>query len=77
MSEGARTSIWVGLIGGAASACWFTAMTLVNAGLVRALGQVELLFTFAASVWFFRERITLRQIIGAALIVVGIWLLLV
>jgi drug/metabolite transporter (DMT)-like permease len=71
-----RTSIWVGLLGGAASACWFTAMTLVNAGLVRALGQVELLFTFAASVWFFRERVTTRQLLGASLIIAGIWLLL-
>ena len=71
-----RTSIWVGLLGGAASACWFTAMTLVNAGLVRALGQVELLFTFAASVWFFRERVTIRQLLGASLIIAGIWLLL-
>ncbi|MEJ2087037.1 MAG: EamA family transporter [Gammaproteobacteria bacterium] len=72
-----RTSVWVGLLGGAASACWFTAMTLVNAGLVRALGQVELLFTFVAAVWFFRERVTVREIIGAVLIVLGIWLLLV
>jgi drug/metabolite transporter (DMT)-like permease len=72
-----RTSIWVGLLGGAASACWFTAMTLVNAGLVRALGQVELLFTFAASIWFFREQVRVREVLGALLIVVGIWLLLV
>ena len=52
-------------------------MTLTSAGLVRALGQVELLFTFAASIWFFRERVTARQVIGAVLIVGGIWLLLV
>lgn len=71
-----RTSVWVGLLGGAASGCWFTAMTLVNAGLVRALGQVELLFTFVAAVWFFRERVTVREVVGAVLIVVGIWLLL-
>ncbi|MGE0622334.1 MAG: DMT family transporter [Pseudomonadales bacterium] len=71
-----RTSIWVGLTGSAASACWFTAMTLVSAGLVRALGQVELLFTFAAAVWFFGERVRGREILGALLIVVGIWLLL-
>jgi drug/metabolite transporter (DMT)-like permease len=48
----------------------------VNAGLVRALGQVELLFTFAASDWFFRERVTIRQLLGASLIIAGIWLLL-
>lgn len=71
-----RTSIWVGLLGGAASACWFSAMTLVNAGLVRALGQVELLFTFAASIWFFGERVTMREALGAALVIAGLWLLL-
>ncbi|MFV2091331.1 MAG: EamA family transporter, partial [Pseudomonadales bacterium] len=72
-----RSSVWVGLVGAAASACWFTAMTLVNAGLVRALGQVELLFTFIAAIWFFRERISIREVFGAVLIVLGIWLLLV
>lgn len=71
-----RSSIWVGLLGGAASACWFSAMTLVNASLVRALGQVELLFTFAASVWFFGERVTAKEVIGAVLVIAGLWLLL-
>jgi drug/metabolite transporter (DMT)-like permease len=71
-----RSSIWVGLLGGAASACWFSAMTLVNAGLVRALGQVELLFTFAASIWFFGERVTAKEVIGAVLVIAGLWLLL-
>jgi drug/metabolite transporter (DMT)-like permease len=71
-----RTSIWVGLLGGVASACWFSAMTLVNAGLVRALGQVELLFTFAASIWFFGERVTSKEIVGAVLVILGLWLLL-
>jgi drug/metabolite transporter (DMT)-like permease len=71
-----RSSIWVGLAGGLASMCWFAAMTLVSAALVRALGQVELLFTFAASIWVFRERVRPREVLGAVLIVLGIWLLL-
>jgi drug/metabolite transporter (DMT)-like permease len=71
-----RSSIWVGLLGGVASACWFSAMTLVNASLVRALGQVELLFTFAASIWFFGERVTAKEVIGALLVIAGLWLLL-
>ena len=40
-----RVAIWVGLIGAVASAGWFTAMTLKNAAVVRAVGQIELLFT--------------------------------
>ena len=71
-----RTSLWVGLIGAVASACWFSAMTLTSAGLVRALGQIELLFTFAASIWFFGEKVTRREVVGAVLVVLGLWLLL-
>lgn len=71
-----RSSVWVGLSGAAASVAWFTAMTLVSAVLVRALGQVELLFTFAASVWFFKEQVRARDIAGAGLIVAGVLLLL-
>ncbi len=71
-----RNGIWVGLAGASASAGWFTAMTLVNAALVRAVGQIELLFSFAISIWFFRERIKGIEIGGAVLVVLGIWLLL-
>ena len=51
-------------------------MTLVNAALVRAVGQVELLFSFAISIWIFHERVRPVDIAGAALVVFGIWLLL-
>jgi len=71
-----RSGIWVGLLGASASAAWFSAMTLVNAALVRAVGQVELLFSFAISIWIFRERVRPVDIAGAALVVFGIWLLL-
>lgn len=69
-------AVWVGLSGMAASAGWFTAMTIQNAALVRALGQIELLFTFAASRWAFRERSTRAEIAGIALVVAGILILL-
>jgi drug/metabolite transporter (DMT)-like permease len=59
-----------------ASACWFTAMTIQNAAYVRALGQVELLFTFAAGYLFFRERFNALELIGIGLVASGIWLLL-
>ena len=51
-----RVAGLVGLSGMAASAGWFTAMTIQNAAYVRALAQVELVFTFVASVFFFRRR---------------------
>lgn len=66
----------VGLAGVLASICWFTAFTIQNAAYVRALGQIELVFTFIASVVFFRERSNRMEIGGILLIVVAILILL-
>ena len=71
-----KIAIWVGLSGAAASAGWFSAMTLQHAALVRALGQIELVFTIASSVLFFRERIVRLELAGIALVVAGIVILL-
>ena len=71
-----RTASLVGVAGMVGSAGWFTAMTLENAAYVRALGQVELVFTFIASYFFFRERSTGLELAGIALIVAGIVILL-
>ena len=72
-----RISWLVGLAGMIASVGWFSAMTLQNAGYVRAVGQVELVFAFLASAIFFRERTSTLEFTGVALIVVGILILLV
>lgn len=71
-----RVSSLVGLSGMLGSAGWFTAMTLQNAAYVRALGQIELLFTFAAAYLFFRERASRTELIGILFITTGILLLL-
>lgn len=71
-----RIAIWVGLTGMLGSLGWFTAFTLQNAAYVKALGQVELLFTVAASVFFFRERISRTEAGGILLITFGILVLL-
>jgi drug/metabolite transporter (DMT)-like permease len=54
------------------SACWFAAMTLQNAALVRALGQVELIFTVIVSWFGFRESPSTRELAGMALIAGGV-----
>lgn len=66
----------VGLVAMLGSAGWFTAMTLQNAAYVRAVGQVELVFTFIASTLFFRERSSPAEILGILLVAGGILLLL-
>jgi drug/metabolite transporter (DMT)-like permease len=62
----------VGFAGWIASICWFIAFTLTNAAFVRALGQIELLFTFLASVLIFREKVSRKEIVGVVLLIVGI-----
>ena len=72
-----KPSLFTGFAGASASFGWFMAMTLQQAAVVKALGQVEMLFTFAASVFFFREKINRIETAGCALIVAGILMLLV
>ncbi len=71
-----RWSLAVGVAGVLASIGWFTAFTLENAAHVRALGQIELIFTFLASVYFFRERTNGRELAGIVLVAAGIILLI-
>ena len=71
-----RVSAWAGITGMIASACWFTAMTIQNAAYVRALGQIELVFTFAASILLFHEWPNRTEVIGILLVIAGILLLL-
>ncbi|QDZ01196.1 DMT family transporter [Nitratireductor mangrovi] len=71
-----KPALIVGLAGASASFGWFMAMTLQQAAVVKALAQVEMIFTFASAVFFFRERINLMEVAGCLLIVGGILLLL-
>lgn len=70
-----RQTLPVGVTGVLGSFGWFTAFSLQNAAYVRALGQVEIVFTLLASVLFFRERLALREGLGIALVVVSVVLI--
>ncbi|MGB1390429.1 MAG: EamA family transporter, partial [Paracoccaceae bacterium] len=63
-----RTAIFVGLTSMGGSFCWFLAFTLQNAAYVKALGQVELLLSLMASVLFFKEQVTRRELVGMSLL---------
>jgi len=65
-----------GLTGALASICWFTAFTLQNASYVRAVGQIELVFTFFATTLFFREKVSMAEFLGILLVCAGILILL-
>ena len=71
-----KTSGLVGLTGVLGSYAWFMAFTLQNAAYVRALGQIELVFTFIGSYFFFKEKHTKIEIIGITLIILSLLLLL-
>jgi drug/metabolite transporter (DMT)-like permease len=66
----------VGIAGALGSICWFTAFTMQNAAYVRALGQIELVFTFLASVIVFREKVGRIELLGILLIAAAILLIL-
>lgn len=70
--ETRNTGLFVGLTSMGGSFCWFLAFTLQNAAYVKALGQIELIFSLMASVLFFREKITGREMAGIALLGVSI-----
>ncbi len=67
-----RESLFAGFMGAAASAAWFTAMAIEPVAHVRILGLVELLFSYAISHRFFRERATTREIAAIALLMAGV-----
>lgn len=82
--KGEVTRVWnarrmaslVGLTGMLGSLGWFAAFALINATYVKALGQVEVLFTVLTSIFIFKEKLRRQEVAGIALIVSGIWLLL-
>lgn len=72
-----KIAIWVGITGMLGSLGWFAAFALINATYVKALGQIEIIFTLAASILFFKERLQASEIAGVILISLGIIGLLV
>ncbi len=67
-----KESLAVGIAGIIASIAWFTAFTMHSVAQVRAVGQIELVFTFLASVVIFKEKSSVFEVFGMTLIVVGI-----
>ncbi len=70
-----RVSGLVGVTSMLGSLGWFTAFTLQTAAYVKALGQIELVFSFLASWIVFKETTTRREMCGVLLIVVSVLLI--
>ena len=65
-----------GLAGFLATLSWFFAFTLIQASFVRAVGQIEILFSYMSSKYLFKEKITFIEIIGIIIFISGATLLL-
>lgn len=76
MAAAWRPCIFIGLTSALGSIGWFTAMTLENASYVKAVGQVETVFTLAISYLYFKERLNSWELVGIAVIVAGVLLFL-
>jgi drug/metabolite transporter (DMT)-like permease len=66
-----RPSLMAGFSGAAASQCWFLAFALASAASVRTLALVEILFAQGATHFLFRQKTSLREAGGIALLLVG------
>ncbi len=71
-----KKALPVGFFACAATFCWFYAFSLVDATLVRAVGQLEIVFSVLISFIFYKERITGSELIGMSLITMSILALL-
>ena len=66
--RGWRRTVPVGVTGLLGSLGWFAAFSLQNAAYVRALGQIEVVFTLLFSLLYFRERFGLKEASGVLLV---------
>jgi drug/metabolite transporter (DMT)-like permease len=66
-----RPSLLAGFAGATASQFWFLAFALASAASVRTLALVEVLFAQGVTRFIFRQKTSLREAIGIALLLAG------
>ena len=68
---------WIaGFSGMLASFGWFSAMNLAHVSYVKAVGQIELLFAVGAGFFLFKEKLSIREMLGIFFIGLSIVLLI-
>lgn len=72
-----RVSGQVGVLAALGSACWFTAFATAPVALVRAVGQVEVIFTLAFGHFYLREPLKRNEMLGLLCVAAGVVLALV
>ncbi len=71
-----RDSMWVGALSACGSASWFTAFAFAPVALVRAVGQVEMVFTLLFSRFYLKETLRRADVAGLVLIITGVVIVL-
>ncbi|KAF0116277.1 MAG: hypothetical protein FD150_447 [Rhodobacteraceae bacterium] len=71
-----RPSLAAGFLGAFASQFWFIGFSLTSAANVRTLALIEVIFAQGVSRLLFRQNVSARQVLGMAIIVLGVGLLL-
>jgi drug/metabolite transporter (DMT)-like permease len=71
-----RSSMWVGTLSGCGSACWFTGFAIAPIAMVRAVGQVEVVFTLLFSRFYLKEVLKKGDVAGLVLVVAGVLLVI-
>jgi drug/metabolite transporter (DMT)-like permease len=71
-----RSSAQVGALSACGSACWFTAFALAPVAMVRAVGQVEIVFTLLFGRFYLKERPAAAEILGVVVVMLGVVLVL-
>jgi drug/metabolite transporter (DMT)-like permease len=72
-----RISGQVGVLAALGSACWFTGFATAPVALVRAVGQIEVIFTLAFGHFYLHEPLERNEIIGLLLVATGVALALI
>lgn len=70
-----KWGLLAGFTGACASFGWFIGFTLVSAAIIKAVAQIEMLFTYASSIFIFKEKVSRGELFGCALIITGILVL--
>ena len=70
-----RRGLPIGIIATLTSLSWFIAFGLQKSAYVIAVGQIELLFTFCTTIFFFRERVRFHETMGVLCVVLSILLI--
>jgi drug/metabolite transporter (DMT)-like permease len=71
-----RVSGQVGVLAALGSACWFTAFATAPVALVRAVGQVEVIFTLLFGRFYLKEPLSRTELIGLLTVGIGVVLAL-